>query len=599
MRALLTAGAALLVACGATVPPADATVADRADSVATPDTRGADASSPEAPVVPPMVCEEGVTEACPGVAPGPCPDLNDGRVHTVSLRGRRNDFRVSCAGTMTSVGPDGVLPLTITTTSDLILTATPLDGDAIVAALSTSAQCATPAGELQCSNGSASVGAAAIFRARALRPGTYYLLLGSARGGDVTVQASLAPSLPRQPGDACPGVMVPANGEPTTFSTRGFIAEPDVGTTCGYGSSGSVGWVDALFQFQITERRDVSITVAASGMGNIQVDVATACGRRAAAIPGCFGGNPVTRRLRDLPPGTYTVVVDSRITEGITRMITATVSTDPPTPPGPAAFCPGVPLTEFTPTSVDVDTLAGGTPLPCVPSQRVGAVLSVRAPTDGRDLLVNFTAPSNRDVVGFQLRQGCDGPEVGACRGPSNRFANNCWARYQGLTPGAPYAVHAGTSSATGELRGRYFQVPHAEPVDVMGNESCPAAVTIPEVGGIFRGSTRGARSLATFTCAGAMTGCGGARAVVYRLDLTAQRRVVAVMAGDFDSLLAIHTGAECPGRSFANACNDDWYGTDAQVDVVLEAGTYWLFAAGCGDGSVGSYTLDVAVLPR
>jgi hypothetical protein len=95
------------------------------------------------------------------------------------------------------------------------------------------------------------------------------------------------------------------------------------------------------------------------------------------------------------------------------------------------------------------------------------------------------------------------------------------------------------------------------------------------------------------------MTGCGGARAVVYRLDLSAQRRVVAVMAGDFDSLLAIHAGAECPGRSFAGACNDDWYGTDAQVDVVLDAGTWWLFAAGCGDGSVGNYTLDVAVLPR
>jgi hypothetical protein len=95
------------------------------------------------------------------------------------------------------------------------------------------------------------------------------------------------------------------------------------------------------------------------------------------------------------------------------------------------------------------------------------------------------------------------------------------------------------------------------------------------------------------------MSGCAGARGALYRLDLTARRRVVAIeRSGDFDTLLSLSGGMNCPGRSFGAICNDDWYSTDSQVEGVLDPGTYWIFVGGCGPSQAGRYTLEVSVLP-
>jgi hypothetical protein len=97
------------------------------------------------------------------------------------------------------------------------------------------------------------------------------------------------------------------------------------------------------------------------------------------------------------------------------------------------------------------------------------------------------------------------------------------------------------------------------------------------------------------------MTSCAGSRGVLYRLDLTERRRVVLILDGmGFDSLVAVLRNDPCPGRNIrdAVACNDDWYSTDAQVDVTLDAGRYWIHAGGCGAAQGGPYKLDVAVLP-
>jgi hypothetical protein len=51
-------------------------------------------------------------------------------------------------------------------------------------------------------------------------------------------------------------------------------------------------------------------------------------------------------------------------------------------------------------------------------------------------------------------------------------------------------------------------------------------------------------------------------------------------------------------GRPVANGCNDDTVAQASQVDVTLDAGTYFVVVQGCGLGRGGDYTLDVAVVP-
>ncbi len=90
-----------------------------------------------------------------------------------------------------------------------------------------------------------------------------------------------------------------------------------------------------------------------------------------------------------------------------------------------------------------------------------------------------------------------------------------------------------------------------------------------------------------------------GARGAIYRLTLATRRSVVALLSStEHDALLEIRPGDACPGAAMREYCNDDWSGTNSQVSVVLDAGTYWIYAAGCGADQLGRYTLDVATLP-
>jgi hypothetical protein len=172
------------------------------------------------------------------------------------------------------------------------------------------------------------------------------------------------------------------------------------------------------------------------------------------------------------------------------------------------------------------------------------------------------------------------------------------WQRYQGLTAGQRYWVQAVTSTVDRSLGVAFRVVPPAPPRDVTGNDRCDTAAVIPETGGVFRGSTEGTTVLTMPSCASNRSGCVGGRGVMYRLDLTQRRRVVGVMrAAGFDTLLALQSNGACPGTVGMGACNDDWLGTDSQIDATLDPGTHWIYAAGCGADQSGDYALDVMVV--
>jgi hypothetical protein len=424
-------------------------------------------------------------------------------------------------------------------------------------------------------------------------------VIGTVLGAPVGVSAAVSPARPRAAGDLCPGVEVVPDGDPVSLDTRNFFRTADHGTTCGYNGQGGLGWVDAVARFTLREPRDVTVTAAGDGSADLNVELSRVCGVAAFAIPGCDTGLPARRTIRNLAAGTYFAVVDYRPTGRPDHTVQLAVTTAPPTPPGPAARCPGVALGAGDVARVEVDTLAPGTPPACLARARATAFFNFTAPAEPGDVLVNVATDAARSDVAFTLTAACGGDAVGPCVSPLDRSAGSVWGRFAGLAAGRTYTVEAATTAVGGQLGARAVRVPHVEPVAVAGNTTCDAARVIPPTGGIFTGTTDGATAVTMPLCATTMTGCAGSRGVLYRLDLTERRRVVAIMDGaDFDALLAIQRGDPCPGRAIRDqlACVDDWYSTDAQVDVTLEAGRYWLFAGGCGASQDGAYRLDVAL---
>lgn len=545
-----------------------------------------------------QTCAAGLTDQCLGRPPGPCPDLSDGMDHVLRFDGFAHDYPVSCAGRMTGAGPDGVIPLTITQTSDVDVSAVPGTGDAVVVSLYPVDQCGEPASELECINGSNSIGGIATFRASSLPPGRYAMLVATARGAETHVRAQVTPARVRLPGDLCPGVAVVPDGAEATIDTLRYLSIADYGTSCGYGSGMGLGWVDAVFSYTITATRDVTVEVNGDGMEDLHVELSTVCGSRSQNLPGCDVGLPARHVVHNQPPGTYYGVVDYLPTRRPDHQVRVRVTTSAPTPPGPAATCPGLPLDPGRGATVDADTLTPGPMLACITGQRATGFWRFIAPADGRDVMVNVATDAMRGDAALMVREACDGAMVNDCVGPLDRTAPSVWSRLRGLRPGVSYVLQGTTSAAGGTLSAAWQATTAATPQAVTGNTTCAAAATIPPTGGIFTGSNATATAVINPVCANSTSGCMGSRGALYHLTLPSMRRVVATLtSATFDTLLAINSGDTCPGRPVFTACNDDWYSTNASVSAVLPAGSYWIHAGGCGPMQSGDYQLDVAVL--
>jgi hypothetical protein len=538
------------------------------------------------------MCPNGIAESCPAGGTSPCPDLNDGRAHTITFTGLRADLPASCEGAMTSLGPDGIVPLTLTAASDVTITGMPTGGDAVVLTLFTATGCGMAAGELRCSNSSATGGTARI-TATSLPPGQYYVAVSAARGNPALVQATVTPARPRMPGDVCPGVTVTPDGAPATITTTGFSGTADIGTSCGP-TAGSAGWVDVVFTYTLTAPRDVTINVSATGTGAITVDLAATCGARNAALPGCTAANPVRRVVRAQAPGTYYVTVAYNGAPG--RSIIATVTTSAPTMPPAGDRCPAIPLTAGMVSTVDASMLSPDFALLCVATSRADAIFSFANPAAGNDVLVNVTTTAAGATTALQLESTCGGAAVGPCVAAAR---NSIWQRYHGLTPGATSYLVGATTANTGMLSARYQVLPAATPTAVTTNDRCGGAFDIdPMRGGIYTGSTAMFNDDTTLPRPCIPARCGGGVDAIYRLDLrtaTAPRRVLLNTIGSaFDTVLFVTTGMTCPGANVPNACNDDYYGQAAALDITLNPGLYWVVVSGCGFGARGNYQLDV-----
>lgn len=568
------------------VEPLDITLVEDLP-VLIPDAPAVDVTSP---VDGGATCITGLTDRCPAVAPGPCPPLMPGRTTTVRFSGLSADVLLSCEGSLSRNGRDGLVPLVVNSPSDLTLSAQPGSGDFAVMALYRGGGCGLPSGELRCVNPSR-LGEAARTTVSSLEPGLYYIAVSSLLGGSVALRADLAPARPRRRGDACPGVPVMPDGVATTLSTADFQPQADYGTTCGADSS-STAWVDAVFSYTLTERRDVTVEVTSLEGGSVSMEIDAACGRRDTALPPCVSGASVRRVLRDQPAGTWYVTVDRR-TNNPARTLRATVTTAPPTATHAADRCPGVTLREGEAVSVPVESLQGDDHLSCLGALRADGHFSFVAPSADRDVLVNVRGAS--DLVALAMPGACGGV-TGDCVATDEREAPNLWRRLQALVPGRTYDLTVGTSQSRDSLAVRYLTVPAAVRGAVGGHSTCGRAAMVPASGGLYTGTTTSGDRVLSTACGG--IACLGGRRVYHRLTLTERQRVVVNTYGSsFDTLVQVLSG-DCPGRAVEGGCSDNAMGTAAMVDLILPAGSYVIVVAGCGVTAQGNYALDVSVLP-
>jgi Clostripain family len=126
------------------------------------------------------------------------------------------------------------------------------------------------------------------------------------------------------------------------------------------------------------------------------------------------------------------------------------------------------------------------------------------------------------------------------------------------------------------------------EPDPSYDGEGCNDAVTVIPGTGSLTGSTSSVSNDGEGTCGGA----GPDR--VYTFSIAERMRASFKMTG-YDTVLYVRK--KCGEFGSQLGCSDDGSGTAAELSVILEPGTYYLFADSAG-GSGGNYTLDYEFRP-
>ncbi len=343
---------------------------------------------------------------------------------------------------------------------------------------------------------------------------------------------------------------------------------------------------DRFFEFELTEVSDVRLVAESlDGLGEPRLSIRLdGCSTLADELR-CTQRALASTRLRALPAGTYVAAVSA---SGPTR---ARLSLDvrAPTEPPATDGCDAPPAMAANRTEVldfedhDDDIAAGCSPGSLDTARR----LDVGAPSDV--LVVARFSPG--DVGAVSLSQpACLEADSIACTRTGEELAR---VSRRGL-PAGEYRIV--TESALGLPATVLAAVrPASPPTLVPGSEGCADAITIDAAGGFYQGNTSNAGADLRASCDFATP--TGAPDQLLRLELVAPRRVVLDMRGsDFDTLLDVRRGPECPGEEVPGACAVFSAGDRSFLDLDLPAGEYFIQIDGYA-GAAGNWFLNVFVL--
>ena len=379
-----------------------------------------------------------------------------------------------------------------------------------------------------------------------------------------------------QLGDLCEdAVPLVADGQPVLFRLPGYA--DDVASAC----QPLTG--DAFATFTLEQASD--ITLIAEAQNDLGTPVLALLDDKCKTELTCRHSQPGRLFERNLPPGSYRVMLAATGPDDVSVRLETGPVTDAPPGEGCAAALPLVAGVEQVVDLQDHEDAAN-------PRCLAGA----------QDASFEFTLENKRDVA--LIGRFSDGDQGAVSLANDTCSANSACSTGLGTQRTLRYGLAAGTyraviESASGNPVGlSWFDRPAVAAVTVPFADNCDQLVTIPEVGGRFSGSTSNAFPDFSAGCdVGGQTD-GGAPDQILKLTLSAPRRVIFDMQGSaYETMLSVRQGKFCPGAELPMACAPGYVALRSYLDLDLQAGDYFVQIDGY-DGAAGAWKLDVFTAP-
>lgn len=345
---------------------------------------------------------------------------------------------------------------------------------------------------------------------------------------------------------------------------------------------------DVFFQFTLTEAADVLVFAQGDGtFGEPRVSLRSPSCDAADGAAELACSRPLASPLhaRALPAGTYYLAASA---DGPARFSLVLELRAPSAPPA-SDRCAGAPVLPLHQAVLQrfedhLDDISAG----CSPGRRDAArrlVLDVAS-----DVLV-IARLSELDSGSLALSgASCEEQALRQCVTSSGALTR---VSQRSLPPG-DYAVVL--ESQLGLPATLTAAARPARPVVLVPSaDDCGTALSIGGDGGFFQGSTVNSSNDYSASCDFASTNGGPDQ--LLRLVLDAPRRVIFDMRGsDFETLLNVRQGPQCPGEELVGGCVVRGGGDRSFLDLDLPAGEYFVQIDGYA-GASGSWFLDVYTL--
>lgn len=548
---------------------------------------GADCDDRDAAVssLAPEVCANGVDDDCDGTVDEPdcsraehdtCEDALEvvaSGTYELALSGAASDYAASCAG---DGWRDVVVAVILEEPRAVDLR---LEGSGAMA-LVAAELCGDAAGESLCAAGAASLAGGTLARARLhdVGPGAIPITVFGAGVAPLSLQIELGDPAPAPENETC--------GTARELALGVAVTVPLVSVTQDL-VSGCEGWgPDLVYAFDLSRESDVEAFVYADdGLAEPLVAIV---GEPCAGLEdeiACARGAPAVARARSLPPGRHFVAVSASAPGDLTLVVEARE----PTPPLEGDTCAEPPpLPSGVRRQVELLGAADDVALPCGEAA-ADAVFAIDAATPVDLLAVLRLSTGDVGTLGV-LPAGCGG-EAAACvngsRSPLRSLVRGLGAGSHALVVESRRAHPVEVTAVTR---------PTATPLLVAFAETCADAVPVPPGGGSLVGSTAGARDDFGASCDAA--DAAGAPEQMLALSISERSRVL-LEARDsaYPALIVVRRGPDCPGDEVPLACSAGAADGPSFLDLVLEAGDYYVQVDGYS-GASGAWRLDVFLAP-
>ncbi len=507
--------------------------------------------------------------------------------HNLSFAGLSSDFGASCLPVGGSLR-DAVVAVIVpgTQPQDVDIVATAASGEIALAAFG---QCGVPASEEACHAGVAAGGAngqssgkVARLRLRALAPGAHAVVVFADFAQEVPLKISYLPASTKPTNETC-GTATPIL--PGVNQTVAVIdPTEDLASQC----SKNTG--ELVFSIDVPSAKDVhAYAVSLDGIGQPSVALWQSPCNTPINEVACSTGKVAHAFARNVGPTTLYLAVAATAPSDIDVLVSfAEPSAEPA---DDTCVAPPV-LAPFQKTPVNLGGHVDAAKLGCLPG---GVDAAYEVTLDKKSDVHLVARISDEDNAAVVLAKSPCATSADALECSTGSRSPLRVGRHA-LPAGSYRAVVESASGSPTELSA--LVRPATAPVFVAFADSCTETVSIPETGGFFQGNTANAAADYSAGCDFAPGASAGAPDQMLKLTLSSKRRVVFDMKGSgYSTLLNVRKGPNCPGTEIVDACAAGYVVDKSFLDLVLDAGTYFVQVDGYNEAS-GPWFLDVFVGP-